>query len=238
MTMDRAALDEILRKHRAWLASQADGERANLRGADLRGENLTGADLTGADLSGANLTGADLRGANLTGADLRGADLSRANLSGAYLSRADLTGADLRGADLRGENLTGADLSGADLTGANLRGVKIAEAKNAELVIARTVITPEGELIGWKKCKGGVIVKLLIPVSASRSSAHGRKCRASHVEVLEVIGGEVGISLHDGTTEYRKGATVRCDKWDENRWNECSGGIHFYIGRLEAEAHT
>lgn len=28
------------------------------------------------------------------------------------------------------------------------------------------------------------------------------------------------------------------DAWDEDRWNTCGHGIHFYITRLEAEAHT
>ena len=35
--------------------------------------------------------------------------------------------------------------------------------------------------------------------------------------------------------EYRVGETVRPDKWDENRFNECSNGIHFFITRIEAE---
>ena len=45
----------------------------------------------------------------------------------------------------------GADLYGADLRGANLRGANLYRAKNADLPKAKTVIVPEGELIGWKK---------------------------------------------------------------------------------------
>lgn len=56
-----------------------------------------------------------------------------------------------------------------------------------------------------------------------------------HVEELLA---EVGISTHDNKTEYRKGAIVRCHEWDDNRWNECSGGIHFFITRAEAEAYN
>jgi hypothetical protein len=58
------------------------------------------------------------------------------------------------------------------------------------------------------------------------------------VKVLEVFGAELGISCHDGKTEYRKGHIVRCDKWNEDRWTECGGGIHFYLTRVEAEAHN
>ena len=161
------------------------------------------------------------------------ADLSGANLYGADLSRADLSGANLSGADLSRANLSGANLSGANLYGADLYG-----AKNAELIIARTRILPEGEIIGWKKCVGGVICKLRIPSDAKRSNAFGRKCRAEFVDVLEVIGADTGISLHNGTTEYRAGKRVTPDKWDDNWQEECSSGIHFYITREEAEAHS
>ena len=150
---------------------------------------------------------------------------SRANLSGANLS-----GADLNGADLRGANLSGANLSGANLSGANMSG-----AVGAELALAMVSHLPEGPFIGWKKCKDGVIVKLRIPEAAKRSHGASRKCRAEFADVLEVFGAEVGISQHDGKTEYRPGKRVRCDNWDDDRWNEFSGGIHFFITRIEAE---
>ena len=189
---------------------------------------LNGADLRGADLRGAYLIGAYLSGADLIGADLIGADLIGADLNGAYLSGAYLSGADLRGADL-----LGADLNGADLSGAYLRG-----AVNGDLAIAKTSIVPEsGGFQGWKKCKDGVLVRVRIPAKAKRSSATGRKCRAEYVLVMEVIGAEVGISQHDGKTEYRKGEIVKCDTWNEDRFIECGGGIHFYLTRIEAENH-
>jgi len=170
---------------------------------------------SGANLSGANLSGANLSGANLSGADLSGADLYGANLYGANLS----------GADLYGANLYGADLSGANLYGANLAG----------LAIARTRILPEGSLIGWKKCRNGVLVKLRVPEEAKRSHAFGRKCRAEFVDVLEVIGADVGVSTHDGETEYRAGQRVVPDRFSEDWQRECDSGIHFFITREEAE---
>jgi hypothetical protein len=145
--------------------------------------------------------------------------------SGANLSRANLSGADLSGADLYGANLSGADLSGADLPG----------AKNATLPQAQTLIVPDGSLIVWKKCLDGVIVKLRVPEEAKRSNATGRKCRFEFVDVLEVIGADKGISKHDQKTIYEVGKRVTCDKWDEDRWNECSGGIQAFITRIEAE---
>ncbi|KAF1692686.1 pentapeptide repeat-containing protein [Pseudoxanthomonas koreensis] len=208
---------------------------AYLSGADLSGANLSCAYLSGANLSCAYLSGANLSCANLSCAYLSGADLSGADLSGANLSGADLSGADLSGADLSCANLSGADLSGANLSGADLSGANLSGAKGADYAIAQTRILPEGSLIGWKKCNGGVTVKLRIPEGAKRSHAFGRKCRAEYVEVLEVIGAEVGISSHDGKTEYRVGETVRPDSWSDDWQTECANGIHFFITRLEAE---
>ena len=162
-------------------------------------------------------------------------EASGANLYGANLSGADLSGANLSGADLSGANLYGANLSGADLSGANLSRANLSGAKNSELIIAATRILPDGDLIGWKKCSGNIIVKLRIPEAAKRSHAFGRKCRAEYADVIEGIGAEVAVSRHDDKTEYRAGQRVTPDAFDENWQEECSGGIHFFITRLEAE---
>ena len=217
--------------------SGADLSGANLRDANLRSANLRGADLGGADLRDANMCGADLRDANLRGANLSGANLRDANLSGANLRGANLRGANLSGADLRSANLRGADLRGANLSGADLRGANLSGANGADLGIAMTRILPDGDLVGWKKCRDGVIVKLRIPAEAKRSHAFSRKCRAEFADVLEVIGAEVGISSHDGKTEYRTGQRVMPDSFDEDWKEECSHGVHFFITRLEAEAY-
>jgi len=202
------------------------GEYENVREAVLAATK-NGANLRSADLRNANLNGANLRSANLNGADLNGADLRSANLNGA-----DLRSANLNGADLRSANLNGADLYGADLRSADLSG-----AKNIPiLAAAQSSIVPEsGQFTGWKKCKGGVLVRLMVGGKARRSNASGRKCRAEYVKVMEVIGAEIGISQYDNKTEYRVGKIVRCDKWNEDRWVECGGGIHFFLTRVEAE---
>ena len=216
----------------AVLSAKASG--ANLRGANLRGADLRGADLRGADLSGANLSGANLRGANLGGANLGGADLYCADLRDADLRDANLRDADLRGADLRGADLRDANLRGASLPGADLRG-----AESVSLIFnAQSSILPDfGQFQGWKKCKNGVLVRVMIGKKAKRSNATGRKCRAEYVKVLEVVGAEIGISQYDNKTEYRVGDIVRCDKWNEDRWVECGGGIHFFLTRIEAEQY-
>ena len=53
--MEKEILNQILEKHKKWLANEEGGERADLSRADL----------SRADLSRANLRDADLRGADL-----------------------------------------------------------------------------------------------------------------------------------------------------------------------------
>ncbi len=215
---------------------------ANLARANLADADLAGAYLARAYLARAYLARANLARANLADANLAGANIAEANLAGANLADANLAGANLADANLARANLADANLAGAYLAGANLAGAYLAEAyladvKNADFAIAQTRILPDGDLIGWKKCMQGVIVKLRIPEAAKRSHAFGRKCRAEYADVVEVIGADVGISKHDSSTEYRVGQRVIPDRFDENWAEECSSGIHFFITRLEAEVY-
>ena len=99
--MEASKLKEILEQHRLWLeTNEVQGERADLRFANLEGANLEGAILRDANLSGANLYNADLRGANLYNADLRGANLEDANLEDVSFINADLRDANITGANI------------------------------------------------------------------------------------------------------------------------------------------
>ena len=144
--------------------------------------------------------------------------------------RANLGGADLRGADLWRANLRGADLRGADLGGA--KG------------IPPIACPEEGSFIAFKKARDNLIVKLLIPEDARRCSATSRKCRCDKAIVLSITkrdGSESGItsaaSKYDDKFIYTVGKTVCVDNFCEDRWEECSAGIHFFITREEAEGY-
>ena len=232
--MKQEQIEKILEEHKAWL-NRTGGAKADLYGADLYG-----ADLCGADLCGADLCDADLRDAHLYGADLCDADLRDAYLRGADLRDADLRGADLRdahlcGADLRGADLYGANLRDADLRGANLRGVRY----NEQTAYYAMQCPEKGAYIGYKKAEGK-IVELEIQADAKRSSATTRKCRASKAKVLSItsIDGkehfEEAKSSRDQSFVYRVGKTVEVKDFDEDRWKECSTGIHHFITREEA----
>ena len=81
----------------------------------------------------------------------------------------------------------------------------------------------------------------MIPADAKRSSATSRKCRASKAVVIAVYdkdGNEIdsAVSNYYNTFVYRTGETVEpANGFDDNRWDECAPGIHFFITREEAE---
>ena len=215
----------VLEKHEKWLNNELGGIRADLREAALYGLNLCGVNLYGADL-----IMADLRVAYLIKADLREANLRGANLSGA----------DLRETSLREANLSGANLYEADLR----------LAKNIPSYACRLVCPEEGSFIGFKKAHTTApdfreaIVKLLITEDAKRSSATTRKCRCDKAKVISITsldGKEnftTAYSYYDRIFQYTVGQTVIIDDFDEDRWNECSTGVHFFITREEAIDYT
>ena len=242
-------LEEILNKHSLWLKGESSGDRADLSGADLSKAYLSGADLrdaylNDANLRGAYLSGADLSRADLSGADLRGANLRGANLKGAYLSGADLRDADLSGADLRGANLRGADLRDAFLSGADLRDadLKISNLNDANDIYLPLACPEKGSFIGFKKVSNGKqIVELFIPTDAKRSSSTGRKCRCNKAKVISITNldgsnckSNKAKSSYDQSFIYTVGEYVEVKNFDDNRWNECAPGIHFFITREEA----
>lgn len=221
--MTREELNKVLELHKKWLNNEEGGLRANLRCANLRCANLKCANLSGADLTHANLSGAILSGAILSGANLTDAILSGADLSGADLTYADLTDAILSGA-----NLTNADLSNAIYDYSTI-GINL-------------VCPEEGSFIGWKKGRNETIIKLKILEDAERSSATTRKCRCDKAKVLaiyDIDGNKIKetASRYDDSFIYEVGKTVKVDNFDDDRWDECSPGIHFFITRHEAETY-
>lgn len=165
--------------------------------------------------------------------------------------RADLYGANLRGANLCGANLYGANLRGADLNGANLCSANLRGAKNVDEVkwdmhtIFYPLQCPEtGSFIGYKKASG-YIIELEICADAKRSSATSRKCRCSKAKVLSIThldGSDSGLT--EVRSDYSKefvycvGEIAEAPDFDENRWNECTAGIHFFITRGEAVKYS
>lgn len=208
--MTQNELNTIIESHQHYLNKDIDGWES------MR------ADLSDKNLSGLNLKNANLKAVNLYKTNLRNADLRNADLNYTYLYKTDLSYADLRHANL----------NGAFFREANLLGTKI----------DYPIACPEiGSFIGYKKAYYGYIVKIQICEDAKRSSATTKKCRCSKALVLaieNIDGSDSGLkgiaSIYDPSFIYRVGKIAEVPDFDNNRWRECSPGIHFFANRQDA----
>lgn len=102
----------------------------------------------------------------------------------------------------------------------------------------------KGEFIGYKmvldKDRKLYLCKLLIPADAKRSSGIGNKCRCSKAKVLNIYSIEdhrkkikTAYSVYFKDFEYHVGEEIIPNGFDDNRFNECAQGIHFFMSEQE-----
>lgn len=227
--INQEELNKILKEHELWVkgkgGKRADLRCANLENADLEYVNLKYADLKYANLSNTDLSNTDLRYTNLRCVDLRYTDLRYTNLSHSDLSYSNLSNA----------NLSNANLSNADLSSANLKDIKT----NIHTIGYNLACPEEGSFIGYKKASG-CLIELLILEDAKRSSATTAKCRCDKAKVLEIRDIKTGKKVNKVNSDYNVnfiyevGEIIHVDDFDNNRWNECSTGIHFFVNKENA----
>ena len=127
---------------------------------------------------------------------------------------------------------------GANLVGANLFGANLDGAINIPFV--PFACPSDGAFIGWKTVKN-CLVMLEIPEDARRCSCTSQKCRCDKAKVLGIMKldtkecvSEIKNTSYSPAVTYVVGEMVYPDSFDENRWNECSHGIHFFINKQNA----
>ena len=110
------------------------------------------------------------------------------------------------------------------------------------------VETDGEELYGYKKVWVGELVsdlhhgiaKLRIPAYAERIVYKDDKCRASCAQVVDIYDirwhYDVGHSIYYSrkACEYHVGHMVYADSFDDNSFEVCSNGIHFFLTEQEA----
>jgi hypothetical protein len=216
----------------------------DLSHSNLKNTNFSHAKLDSAKIYRVSAECCDFSYANLSYADLSFSNLSYANLMSANLYNSKLISTNMKCANLNSANLRDANLYNSNLNRALLINSITSGIKHNENTVFFALQCPEeGSFIGWKKCRNDIIVKLLITEDSKRSSATTRKCRASKVKVLEILINDntqlklppiCAVSLHDISFLYKVGETIEVDNFDDDRWDECSNGIHFFLTKQEA----
>lgn len=100
----------------------------------------------------------------------------------------------------------------------------------------------EGEFIAYKKCvfdESCVIVMLLVPEDALRSSATSNKIRVSKAKIIDIRKADgtkvdFAYSVYDPSFEYRVGKTVEVQDFNTDRYKQCAPGIHCFMTKEEA----
>lgn len=193
-------------------------------------------DLSGLDFSWCEFLNLDLRNCSFEKSILRNTKFVDCDLSGANLSGTDLFGADLRGCNLSNSNCDGTDFTASILIGANLEGL----IHTDKTKFFRQYCPETGYFFGYKKCFNDRMVKLLIPKDAKRCSATTNACRCDKAKVVEITSPDKKISYKEANSFvdenfiYRLGEFCYADSYHEDRWQDSSNGIHFWMTFEEA----
>ena len=225
-------LEEILERHLHWLnrdcenweSMQADLRYADLRYADLRKANMSYANMSYANLCYANMFNANVSYANMSYVDMRNTNMSYANMSYANICNVDVSYANMSYANMSYANIMGVDMIGTNTSGVDMSGVDR----------LRKGIKLSEPIIGWKKCKNNVLVKLEIPRGAIVFSINNKKCRTDKAKVLEIIGADRAYSNYKFFSYY-VGDVIEIFDFNCEYNVECAEGIHFFKTREEAE---
>ena len=235
-------LEEILERHLHWLnrdcenweSMRADLHNADMSYANMSGVNMSYANMCGANMSYANIISADMRGADIRNANMRSINLCKANMSYANMRNANLRDANMSYANMIDTNIIGANMCGANMIDADMRGANLHGANMRGADKLRKGIKLSEPIIGWKKCKNNVLVKLEIPRGAIVFSINNSKCRTDEAKVLEIIGADRAYSKHKFFSYY-VGDVIEVFNFNCEYNVECAEGIHFFRTREEAE---
>ena len=204
-------------------------ENMNLENYDLSDMNFSHSNFINANLSNVNFYSSQLVNVLLDYCNLKNANLKNANLERASLRRVNLTYADIRGAKLYAAVLENAILDNI-----------IFDDKTENF---RIHCPEQGAFVAYKKGLDNLIIKLLIPSDAKRVSSTLNCCRCDKAKVLEIKNFE-GTKFFDEAWStvaenfcYKLGEWVYAENFNEDRWYDSTGGIHFWMTEDEAKAY-
>jgi uncharacterized protein YjbI with pentapeptide repeats len=212
----------------------------NLSNIKLSGAYLNNITLNNSDLSDANLGFSHLTDIRINNSNLCCCNLTCSNLSQVNITNSCLNYGQLNDAYLLNINLHKSMLYKTNFSNSYLHKIKLDSAEIFWNTIGLSLACPEeGSFIGYKKVSD-CLIKLEIPADAKRSSATSTKCRCDKAKVLEILNLKTNKTVNIITNEkhkltnYEVGKIVYADSFDEDRWNECSHGIHFFIDKRNA----
>ncbi len=217
-------------------------------GTNIRDVNFKQADFRDADLSGIVFTRCFFSGVDFTGANLSNTVFEWCYLHHSRIRPHRIDGAIFRDVQFPFSSFVRQDFKDVVFfTDCDFTNTDFVTCENHPYI--PLACPSDGAFTGWKKvtdCEDGIscLVELRIPATAKRCSATSRKCRCDKARVVRITkmrdtGSEElkevwnkPFRLPD--TLYKVGEMVYPDSYDEDRWHECSHGIHFFINKQDA----
>lgn len=221
------------------ISGRKEGERLSLASYEFKNMDLTGWKLENIDFSLSSFQEVILNGADFHGSSVENALFDGCSMYGADFRDARMVTASLRYCDMRCCDIRGADLFGAVLEFAKLD--RIVSDENTKWF--RLHCPEKGAFLAYKKCMNDRLVQLLVPADAKRTSATLPSCRCSRAKVLTIKSFDYqenfdeAWSLVDENFVYRRGEWIEVKDFNEDRWQDSTTGIHFWLTREEAMAY-
>ena len=218
------------------IRNRKPGERLEFTDLEFRNFDFSGRDLsnTGFELSmfidckfeNVNLKESSFKDAQLDGCPLRGSNFENACLNRTTMRRCDMTGCNIKGTDFHSAVLEYAILDG------------VIQDENTKWFRLRCPET--GPFLAYKKCVNNLLVQLLVPADAKRTSGTNAACRVSKAKVLTIKSFDYTKEYNEAWSlaaedfVYPKGEWVEVLDFNEDRWFESTTGIHVWLTREEA----
>lgn len=227
------------KEFRERIAGRKPGEILRFTEYEIWDMDLSGEDLSYMDFTLSSFQNTVLNGVNFENSIVENALFDGCPMKGANLKNARMVTASFRYCDMRECNIEGADLFGAVLEFAKLDGI----ISNDDTKWFRLHCPETGAFLAYKKCVNDRMVQLLVPADAKRTSATLRSCRCNKAKVLTIKSFDFkenfdeAWSLVDENFVYKRGEWVEVKDFNEDRWQDSTTGIHFWMTRAEAEAY-
>ena len=195
--------------------------------------------LSNLDFSSSNFINVNFSNVDFTNSILEDCLLDDCNFQSAIFINSNLRKASMRRANLKDADITGAKLYAAVLEGANLKNIIFDEKTE----YFRLYCPEEGAFIAYKKALNNRIIKLLIPGDAKRVSSTQNCCRCDKAKVLEIKNFDGTIFYDEAWSTvaedfcYKLGEWVYAGNFNEDRWYDSTGGIHFWMTEEEAKKY-
>lgn len=203
----------------------------------------------GTDLSNLNLSYIDFSDSIGININFSNTNFSFCNFSRVRIHNSDYTNANFQHAVLNASDIRYSKFINTDFRYTKFKMTFMEKSIHKDVIINDEtenykMTCPEtGPFVCYKKCFGDLLVQLLVPADARRSSDTSRMCRCDKAKVLNITNFDhtekfkEARSLCGRDFYYHVGEYVYEPNYNDDRWLQSTYGIHFFMTEEEAKSY-